>query len=215
MGVAQQVIKTIKSFLLSDDQASLLHKQNCLHANYLVIDLELTGLNPKEDEIVSIAWLPISAQRIFVGKGAHFINSQVSSLKQSPIFHGIDQQAMKQGQPIKIALQKLKPLLNNKVLVFHNAELDWAFLKKAFIANDLAFTAEQVKSFLILDTMKIEHKRLSRLSQEISFDALNLESCRKRYHLPEYANHNALTDAMATAELLLAQISHISRGSHG
>ena len=64
MGVAQKVIQTIKEFLIPNNHLTLLHKQNCLHVDYLVIDLELTGLNPKEDEIVSIAWLPIKNQRI-------------------------------------------------------------------------------------------------------------------------------------------------------
>jgi DNA polymerase-3 subunit epsilon len=212
MGVAQKVIQTIKELLIPNNQLTLLHKKNCLHAHYLVIDLELTGLNPKEDEIVSIAWLPIKNQRIYVGQGEHFINSQVSCLKQSPIFHGINQQAVQGGQPLTKALQKLVSLLDSVVLVFHNAELDWAFLQKAFIEHGINLCAEQYKSILILDTMKIEHKRLSRLSHEISFDALNLEKCRQRYNLPDYSSHNALTDAMATAELLLAQINHISSG---
>ncbi|MBU2969630.1 3'-5' exonuclease [Pseudoalteromonas sp. C2R02] len=212
MGVAQKVIQTIKEFLIPNNHLTLLHKQNCLHADYLVIDLELTGLNPKEDEIVSIAWLPIKNQRIYVGQGEHFINSQVSCLKQSPIFHGINQQAVQSGQPLTKALLKLVSLLDSVVFVFHNAELDWAFLQKAFIEHGIIFSTEQYKSIIILDTMKIEHKRLSRLSHDISFDALNLEKCRHRYNLPDYSNHNALTDAMATAELLLAQINHISSG---
>jgi len=212
MGVAQKVIQTLKSFLIANNHLTQLHKKNCFQTNYLVIDLELTGLNPKEDEIVSIAWLPIKNQRIYVGKGKHFINSQVSALKQSPIFHGINQQDVNQGQPLIVPLKHLMSLLKDTILVFHNAELDWAFLQKAFSSQGIVFSAEQYKSILILDTMKIEHKRLSRLSHEISFDALNLDKCRQRYHLPDYSNHNAFTDAMATAELLLAQINHISRG---
>jgi len=214
MGVAQKVIRTIKGFFESNNQQNQHYNKNCLYARYLVIDLELTGLNPKEDEIVSIAWLPIKNQRVYVGQGDHFINSQVSSLKQSPIFHGINQQAINNGQPLVIALKQLESLLSDYVLVFHNAQLDWAFLQKAFTEHGILFCAEQYKSILVLDTMKIEHKRLTRLSHEISFDALNLEKCRQRYNLPDYSNHNALTDAMATAELLLAQITHISRGKY-
>jgi DNA polymerase-3 subunit epsilon len=33
-----------------------------------------------------------------------------------------------------------------------------------------------------------------------------LPNVRQRYHLPAYENHNALVDALATAELLQAQI---------
>ncbi|WP_177207911.1 3'-5' exonuclease [Pseudoalteromonas denitrificans] len=187
------------------------HNLSCFDVNYLVIDLELTGLNSKQDEIVSLAWLPIVKQRIYVGKGKYFINSQVGKLKQSPIFHGLDTGAIEQGKPLNSALEQLVKLIDDSVLVFHNASLDWAFLLKAFKDYNISIPTEKIKSIVMIDTMKIEHRRLSRQSQDMRFDALNLERCRKRYHLPDYANHNAFTDAMATAELLLAQINNMSR----
>lgn len=179
--------------------------QNCYRAKYLVIDLELTGLDPKVDEIVSLAWLPIEEQRIIVGRSEHFINCEVNELKQSPIFHGIDRFAVKGGVPLRQALLELQPLLDNHVLVFHNAELDWAFLKAAFQNANLLLS-----SSVMLDTMKIEYKRLMNQGHEIASDDLNLARCRSRYQLPEYLTHNALTDALATAELFLAQLNQIA-----
>lgn len=38
--------------------------------------------------------------------------------------------------------------------------------------------------------------------------SLRLSDTRERYSLPLYQNHNALTDALATAELLQAQLSY-------
>ena len=38
--------------------------------------------------------------------------------------------------------------------------------------------------------------------------SLRLHSCRQRYGLPHYPAHDALTDAVATAELLLAWAAH-------
>jgi DNA polymerase-3 subunit epsilon len=37
---------------------------------------------------------------------------------------------------------------------------------------------------------------------------LRLAECRSRYNLPAYPAHNALMDALAAAELLLAQLDH-------
>jgi DNA polymerase-3 subunit epsilon len=42
--------------------------------------------------------------------------------------------------------------------------------------------------------------------------SLRLLHARERYHLPAYENHNALVDALATAELLQAQIAKQSIG---
>lgn len=181
--------------------------QNCFKADYLVIDLELTGLNAKQDEIVSIAWVPICHQRIQVGNCHHFINNQVSNLNQSPIYHGIDSDSLAEGIPLNDALKVLNEVLDDKILVFHNQELDWSFLRVAFNKAGLLH-----KPLGILDTMQIEHKRLARQGQVIAQDSLTLATCRQRYRLPEYACHNALTDAMATAELFLAQTNQISRG---
>ncbi|MEF1281994.1 3'-5' exonuclease, partial [Vibrio fortis] len=38
--------------------------------------------------------------------------------------------------------------------------------------------------------------------------SVRLGQSRRRYHLPDYTPHHALTDAIATAELLQAQIAH-------
>jgi DNA polymerase-3 subunit epsilon len=39
-------------------------------------------------------------------------------------------------------------------------------------------------------------------------ESIRLANSRERYHLPAYAPHDALTDAIATAELLQAQIKY-------
>ena len=46
-----------------------------------------------------------------------------------------------------------------------------------------------------------------RREQPIRQGELTLAACRARYHLPDYRAHNALGDALATAELLLAHLA--------
>ncbi len=201
------ILESIKRFFVLPEKDNDILKSNCFKVDYLVIDLELTGLNAKQDEIVSIAWVPISHQRIQIGQCQHFINNQVSNLNQSPVFHGIDNTTIAAGVPLNEALKALNELLDDKILIFHNQQLDWGFLRIAFNKAGLLH-----KPLAILDTMNIEHKRLARQGHVIAQDSLTLSSCRERYRLPEYNCHNALTDAMATAELFLAQANQISRG---
>ena len=40
-------------------------------------------------------------------------------------------------------------------------------------------------------------------------DSLRLFSLRKRYNLPRYKAHDTMRDTISTAELFLAQISHM------
>ena len=79
------LMESLKGFFVKPEQQKNVLHENCFHADYLVIDLELTGLNAKKDEIVSIAWVPITEQRIQLGASVHCINNQVTNLKQSPI----------------------------------------------------------------------------------------------------------------------------------
>jgi DNA polymerase-3 subunit epsilon len=175
---------------------------------YIVIDLELTGLDAKQHEIVSVAWVLVEQQCIKLSTAEHHINKEVKQLEQSPVFHGIAQQEICQGQSLCFILNKLSCYFDDAILVFHNASLDWSFLKNAFKSNDI-----NVRPKLIIDTFQIEKKRLLQQGQEIALDDLTLAACRARYQLPHYSNHHALTDATATAELLLAQCHQISCGN--
>lgn len=174
---------------------------------YIVVDLELTGLDAKQHEIVSIAWLSIEQQCIKLSKAQHSINKDVQTLAQSPIYHGIARQDVIEGQTLTDILMQLAEELNGAILVFHNAALDWSFLKRAFKLHTISAQPQ-----LIIDTLQIEKRRLQQQGLDIALDDLTLSACRARYHLPQYSNHHALTDAMACAELLLAQCYQISAG---
>ncbi|MBQ4856953.1 3'-5' exonuclease [Pseudoalteromonas sp. MMG007] len=181
--------------------------QNALTQRYLVIDLELTGLDAKQHEIVSVAWVVIDNQCIKMSESKHLVNKDVKSLEQSPVYHGINDDTLAKGQSLTNILAQLSSHFSNCILVFHNAILDWGFLKVALKNANI-----NIQPKLILDTLHIEKKRLINYSCDIKQDDLTLSACRTRYELPSYHCHHALTDAQATAELLQAQCHQISRG---
>jgi DNA polymerase-3 subunit epsilon len=94
-----------------------------------------------------------------------------------------------------------------KVLVFHNASLDMAFLNSV---SRREFNAPILMP--CVDTLVREHKLLNRREVPIKSGDLRLQACRDRYNLPPYPAHNALLDALATAELLIAHAKHRSAG---
>ena len=181
--------------------------KNAFSQRYLVIDLELTGLDSKQHEIVSVAWVVIDNQCIKMSESQHFINKDVKSLEQSPVEYGISTDSGAQGQSLQSILMSLSAHFSDCILVFHNAMLDWGFLKLA-----LKNTGVTQRPKLIIDTLQIEKKRLLQHASDIKLDDLTLNECRNRYDLPSYHCHHALTDAQATAELLLAQCHQIGAG---
>ena len=61
----------------------------------------------------------------------------------------------------------------------------------------------------VIDTLTLARKWLARRNKEPEQGALRLYALRERYGLPRYNAHNALSDALATAELFLAQVEHM------
>ena len=65
----------------------------------------------------------------------------------------------------------------------------------------------------VVDTLLQEEALLRRREQAIKAGDLRLQACRDRYNLPHFHGHNALVDAIATAELLLALASRRASGN--
>jgi DNA polymerase-3 subunit epsilon len=64
----------------------------------------------------------------------------------------------------------------------------------------------------VVGTLLQEEALLRRHGRIIEPGALRLQDCRSRYNLLHFHGHNALLDALATAELLIAMAAHRSVG---
>ena len=64
----------------------------------------------------------------------------------------------------------------------------------------------------LVGTLLQEEALLRRHGRIIEPGALRLQDCRSRYNLLHFHGHNALLDALATAELLIAMAAHRSVG---
>jgi DNA polymerase-3 subunit epsilon len=84
-----------------------------------------------------------------------------------------------------------------------------------------AFMEQIQKNFLfpVIDTLELEADFLRNKQSFIAgllhkqLPSLRLAQVRERYNLPAYESHNALVDALATAELLQAQIAKHQLGT--
>jgi DNA polymerase-3 subunit epsilon len=177
--------------------------------HYLVIDLEMTGLNPLEDSIISAGYVSIKHGRIQLTSAEHQYFKPTSMMGddvlQSAHIHLItDTQREQEGVELEQWLQELSTRLKADAWVFHHAVIDHAFLKTA--SERLRQPLPKVQ---VVDTMIIEREKHADQLLE-SHAQLNLNACRSRYGLPLYRQHHALSDAIATAELWLAQNRRVS-----
>jgi DNA polymerase-3 subunit epsilon len=166
---------------------------------YVVIDLETTDLDPEVGEIASIAWVVIEHCRIQLSQSRYFHVTLEKEVGQSAVFHQLTDSDLKEGVSVSEAMEALLSVIGNSVLVFHNAQLDMGFINK--VARSL-WGAPVLAP--VVDTLQLERKRLMQRTEAIRSGDLRLFQCRLRYGLPEIALHDALGDALATAELWLA-----------
>jgi len=172
-------------------------------ADMLALDLETTGLDARNSEIVSFGWVLIEQGRILLDSCRHLIIQADVPMNQSAVIHGIFDSHMDEGVLLEHALSKFLEELKGRVLVLHHAPMDLAFLQQACQEfHGVKLVAP------VIDTMALEQRRLKRRDIPIKPGMLRLGEVRERYGLCQYRAHNALTDAMATAELLLAITAH-------
>ena len=174
----------------------------------LAVDLELTGLDPARDRIVAMGWVPIDRGRIRLGAARHIVTRAERSVGDSAAVHELLDREVAEGVAPEAALAELFEAATGRVWVFHHAPLDVAFLKAA-----CEHWTGLRPPFALLDTMALERRRRERRNLPLRQGDLQLGALREEYHLPPYRAHNALTDALATAELLLAQLAHAGDGN--
>jgi DNA polymerase-3 subunit epsilon len=168
----------------------------------MAMDLEMTGLDPLQDQILSIGLVPIEHGAIPLA-GAQQILVQINgSVGQSATIHGILDNHLVQAVCLEDAMTWFINQTRGRVLVAHHAPLDCRFLQQ-----DLLTIYHQAVVLPAIDTLAIEKRRLLRQHDTIQRGSLRLGACRERYGLPLYAAHSALTDALACGELLLAQMA--------
>lgn len=176
-------------------------------AELLALDFETSGLNPQSDRLLSMGWVLISRGRIRMASAGHcIIRSDHHSVGQSATVHGLLDADLEQGISLPEALNSLLAMLRGRMLVVHYSPIEAGFLQKACqMIHGVPLPLQ------IIDTLAIEAQRRAHIHD--SQGALRLHACRERYGLPRYRAHNAAIDALACAELLLAQVAHIG-GAH-
>jgi DNA polymerase-3 subunit epsilon len=184
-------------------QESLSYGQLGRETDFLVVDTETSSLDPSTGELLSIGWVVIRQGRILMDSAEHYLLKSQRSVGVSATIHQIRDCELDDGLTHSEIMKRLLYVAKNKVLVFHHAPLDMAFLNRssrAVYGMPLLWPA--------LDTLQIEKHILEKKQIPLGKSVLRLASCRARYNLPSYPAHNALVDALATAELLLAQIEY-------
>lgn len=176
------------------------------HTEFLAVDLETTGLDPRTDHIVSMAWVPVVAGEVVLGESHGELVQPPAGIQIGPsaTVHGLTDDAVARAATVDDVVPRLLDALRGRVLVAHHAPLELGFLRGPVRRVSGAHARHPV-----VDTMAIQHRLEVGPHGEVRPGRLRLDEARRSFALPRYGAHSALTDAIATAELLLAQIAEL------
>jgi len=174
-------------------------------ATFAVLDFETTGLDIGNDQIISIGIIKIEKLGIQLNTSWHqIVKTSCDIPQETAVIHQITDDMVADGIELHEAMQALLFRLKGNVLIAHHASIELGFINKICLA------LYNQKFFMpTIDTQRLAKRQLLRQRDVIKEGTLRLFNLRKKYGLPAYKAHNALSDALATAELFLALLNDL------
>lgn len=170
---------------------------------WVSLDLEMTGLNPKKDHVLSVGAVVI--RRVH----QHFEIDTDSALAlvcrppvmpshDSIVVHGLRPMDVENGLSYDAMLSRLLPMLKNRPMIGFCVDMDMAFLNtivKPFLGVELANR--------LIDVSLLEQQQRQKTCRHPDYIAnrKHLTALMDDYHIPRLPAHDALNDAIMTAML--------------
>jgi DNA polymerase-3 subunit epsilon len=172
---------------------------------YWALDLETGGLDPRRDPIVAVGMVPVRAGIIRLGERYQTLVApdgnpiRADSIRAHQLLPG----ELESAPPLAEVLREVGRRLAQGVLLVHHAGLDVRFLKRAHRLTRIPWPRPRVVDTVDLLLRAQQKRRFIDPDAQGHEPPLNLAVARRRLGLPEYGEHDALTDAVAAAELFL------------
>ena len=166
---------------------------------WVVVDTETTGLDPRSDTLLSIGACQINGTRLDVAPSYYTLirPPQVSSAA-NVLIHGIGHAEQMSGADHTSALAGYLEFCRRDVLVAYHAPFDEAMLRIAMRRHlGLRFRPVWIDVAKLADVLFPAQGRQFRM----------LDEWLAHFGIMHPARHNALADALCTAELLLVLLA--------
>ena len=160
-------------------------------SEYVVVDLETTGLDPEKDEIIEIGSLKV-VNGIVVDEFHALIDPSGELSDEVKNLTGLTNSDFeKDGVELSDAIDSLLFFMGSLPLVMHNADFDMSFIDAALERLDIDELDNEC-----IDTLSLARKRMPRLA------SYRLEDLAQTLGLPTDGMHRAINDCRVTQGLL-------------
>ena len=156
--------------------------------DYVVVDLEMTGLHPKTDHILEIGAVKVREKQI-VDTFSVLLRQDTPIPEQVVELTGITDEMTAGGQDADRAVSAFLEFAEDLPWVGHNIIFDYSFIKQWEVNHRIK------RNCYAVDTLKIARKCLPKEMKK------SLEVLRQYYGIRQTAVHRAYEDAAATQVL--------------
>jgi DNA polymerase-3 subunit epsilon len=171
-------------------------------AEFVVVDLETTGLDLRRDQIVSYGGIVVRGGRAVVDSCVYGLVRPTRPVSRAAVeVHALRLEDLADAPLLEDCAHELIDLLAGRVLVAHAAWVEQAFLARALgaggarLEGPVVDTAALARETLVVRARDEGEPQLERLATGLG--------------LPVHTPHHALGDALTTANVFLALVSRL------
>jgi DNA polymerase-3 subunit epsilon len=175
-------------------------------ASWCALDLELTGLDPREDQIIAVGAVPIEDGRVKVGQSRYtLVRTRRPSEEAAILMHKLRLADLADAPPLPDVMDMVLETMAGRVPVFHTAAVERSFLRPLFARRRLRFPHAA-------DTEVIGRLWLREHGGQTA-GWISLARLAQLLGVPQEPAHHALGDALTTASTFVALATHLDRGT--
>jgi DNA polymerase-3 subunit epsilon len=183
---------------------------------YWSLDLETGGLNARTDALIAVGMVPVRAGTIRLVEAYRTLVQPADGRAVDPASiraHQLLWGEIRGAPSLAEVLPEIDRRLREGVMLVHHRAVDVAFLRRAYTACGMRWPAPRIVDTVDL-LLKVAHRqRFAHPELAGERPVLNLSAARRALGLPDYQAHDALTDAVATAELFLVLRQKLGAGT--
>ena len=174
-------------------------------AAFTAVDLELTGLDPRRDEIISFAAVPIEEGRVVVGDArTAIVRPERMPSAETIRIHGLRPADLAEAPPLVEVLELILEALTGRIVVAHPARVEREFLSVALRAAGIRLAEPVICTATLAGQVLAD--RVGARGGEVP-----LSDAAGALGLPVHAPHTAEGDALTTAQLFIALATRLDR----
>lgn len=174
------------------------------------LDLETGGLDARVDPILAVGMVPVRGGAVRMGQCYRsLVRPSAPISPDSMRAHQLVPHELKSAPTLAEVMDEVAPRVSEGVLLVHYGSIDIPFLRRAFRETGHRWASPKVVDTVQL-LMRLSHaERFLHPHRLAEGPQLNLGRARSELGLPAYGAHDALLDAIATAELFLVLRSRL------